>query len=405
MKAIVIGAGFAGLAAALRLRKAGLEVTVLEQLEAPGGKAIGWEGVPTGPTVLTLPEIPRRICEAFGARLPELEPVSPLTRYTWPDGRVFAPELNLEATLAQLSLQEARDYQRLLQAARTIYEGARDTFIEGAPPHPARLLRYALRDGLKAHPTRSLAALVQSGPYLTPFFLRFATYLGANPYRAPAVLHNIAWVELGLGVFHLAGGMRALADRLYALALAQGVQFAFGHRVLKIWHRRGWVEGVETDQGRFQADLYISAADRHFTLQWLGLPMPGYALGVSGFALLLKLSEAVPLGHHIYFSSDYRAEWREIAAGRWPRDPTLYLHTDGQAAFLLVNAPPMGRARPPEAEDYARLLLGRLAQVHPLPIAAWRAMSPQDYSLTAYRGALYGRAPHGLLGALRPGWG
>lgn len=187
---------------------------------------------------------------------------------------------------------------------------------------------------------------MQSGPYLTPFFLRFATYLGANPYRAPAVLHNIAWVEAGAGRVSPGGGMRALADRLYALALAQGVQFAFGHRVLKIWHRRGWVEGVETDQGRFQADLYISAADRHFTLQWLGLPMPGYALGVSGFALLLKLSEAVPLGHHIYFSSDYRAEWREIAAGRWPRDPTLYLHTDGQAAFLLVNAPPMGRARP-----------------------------------------------------------
>lgn len=405
MKAIVIGAGFAGLAAALRLRKAGLEVTVFEQLEAPGGKAIGWEGVPTGPTVLTLPEIPRRIFAAFGAVLPELKPVSPLTRYTWPDGRVFAPELDLEATLAQLSLQEARHYQRLLRVARAMYEGARDTFIEGAPPHLAQLLRYALHDGLKAHPTRSLAALVQSGPYLTPFFLRFATYLGANPYRAPAVLHNIAWVELGLGVFHLAGGMRALADHLFRLARAQGVQFAFGHRVLQMQRLPGRVDALQTDQGWHRADLYISAADRHFTLKWLGLPRPGYALGVSGFALLLKLAEAVPLGHHIYFSPDYRAEWQAIAAGRWLQDPTLYLHTDGETAFLLVNAPPMGRAEPPEAEGYARLLLDKLAQVHPLPIAAWRAMSPQDYSLTAYRGALYGRAPHGLLGALRPGWG
>jgi phytoene desaturase len=405
MKAIVIGAGFAGLAAALRLRKAGLEVTVLEQFDQPGGKAIGWEGVPTGPTVLTLPEVPRRIFEAFGATLPEPRPVSPLTRYTWPDGRVFAPELDLEATLAQLSLQEARHYRGLLQVARTMYEGARGTFIEGTPPHLAQLLRYALRDGLKAHPTRSLATLVQSGPYLTPFFLRFATYLGANPYRAPAVLHNIAWVELGLGVFHLAGGMRALADSLFRLALAQGVQFAFGHRVLQMQRLPGRVGALQTDQGWHRADLYISAADRHFTLKWLGLPLPGYALGVSGFALLLKLTEAVPLGHHIYFSSDYRAEWQAIAAGRWPQDPTLYLHTDGEAAFLLVNAPPMGRAEPPEAQDYARLLLDKLAQVHPLPIAAWRAMSPQDYSLTAYRGALYGRAPHGLLGALRPGWG
>lgn len=405
MKVIVIGAGFAGLAAALRLRKAGLEVTVIEQLEAPGGKAIGWEGVPTGPTVLTLPEIPRRILAAFGTALPELKPVSPLTRYTWPDARVFAPELDIEATLGQLSLQEAQDYRRLLRLSRTMYEGARDTFIEGVPPHLAELLRYGLREGWMAQPTRSLAALAQSGPYLTPFFLRFATYLGANPYQAPAVLHNIAWVELGLGVFHLSGGMRALADQLYRLALAQGVRFVFGHKVLQMQRLPGRVGALQTDQGWQSADLYISAADRHFTLQWLGLPLPRYALGVSGFALLLKLAEAVPLGHHIYFSPDYWAEWQEIAAGRWPQDPTLYLHTDGEVAFLLVNAPPMGRAQPPKAEDYARLLLGKLSQLHPLPIAAWRAMSPQDYSLTAYRGALYGRAPHGLLGALRPGWG
>jgi phytoene dehydrogenase-like protein len=68
MRAVVIGAGFAGLAAALRLRLAGLEVAVLDKQEAPGGKAIGWNGVPTGPTVLTLPEVPRTIFQALGGR-------------------------------------------------------------------------------------------------------------------------------------------------------------------------------------------------------------------------------------------------------------------------------------------------------------------------------------------------
>jgi phytoene dehydrogenase-like protein len=165
----------------------------------------------------------------------------------------------------------------------------------------------------------------------------------------------------------------------------------------------GQVGALQTDQGWHSADLYISAADRHFTLQWLGLPLPGYALGVSGFAVLMKLSEAVPLGHHIYFSPDYRAEWREIADGRWPQNPTLYLHTDGKAAFLLVNAPSLPHVGS-DVQGYAQHLLARLKPLHPLPIAAWRAMSPQDYSQTAYRGALYGRAPHGLLGALRPGW-
>lgn len=411
MRTIVVGAGFAGLAAALRLRKAGLEVTVIEQFDQPGGKAIGWEGVPTGPTVLTLPEIPRRILGAFGQDLPGLKPVSPLTRYTWPDGRVFAPELELGATLAQLSAQEARDYRRLLSVARTMYEGARETFIFGPPPTAARLLRYGLREGVRAHPLQSLSALVQSGPYLTPFFLRFATYLGANPYQAPAVLHNIAWVEMGLGVYHLPGGMRALAQQLYELARALGVEFLFGQKVLQMQRLPGRVGALQTDLGWHGADLYISAADRHFTLRWLGLPIPQEALGVSGFAALMKLSEAVPLGHYIYFSKDYRAEWNEIAAGRWPQDPTLYLHTDGETAFLLVNAPSMSsdsRAQassPSESQAYAQHLLGKLEQLHPLPVTEWRALSPHDYSQTAYRGALYGRAPHGLLGALRPGWG
>jgi phytoene dehydrogenase-like protein len=162
------------------------------------------------------------IFERLGAEPPKFEPVSPLTHYVWPDGRTFAPQRDLEATLAQLSREEAYHYRRLLEEARRLYQGARGTFVQGAPPTLLALGAYALQHGLSAHPLQSLPRLVASGPYLTPFFLRFATYLGANPYRAPAVLHNIAWVELGLGVYHLRGGMRALADALYRAPRRRG---------------------------------------------------------------------------------------------------------------------------------------------------------------------------------------
>lgn len=406
MKAIVVGAGFGGLAAALRLRKAGLEVTVLEQFAEPGGKAVGWGGVPTGPTVLTMPEIPQRIFAAFGQNLPTLEPVSPLTRYVYPDGREFAPELDMERTVAQLTSEEGRDYRRLLEVARTMYQGARDTFIFGPPPGLYKLGKYGLGEGLKAQPLKTLEQLVESGPYLTPFFLRFATYLGANPYRAPAVLHNIAWVELGLGVYHLEGGMKALATALYELARQQGIEFVFGQKVLKMQLEPQGVRAVQTDGGWHAADFYVSAADRHFTHGWLGLPVPKEKLGVAGFAVLIKLRHKAGLGHHIFFPSDYRKEWREIEAGSLPTEPTLYLHTDADKAFLLVNAPSgsgLG-ARGSSAEDYALTLLNRLHRSMPLDVAEFKIMTPQDYSSTAYRGALYGRAPHGLLGALRPGW-
>lgn len=404
MRAVVIGAGFAGLAAALRLRRAGLEVTVLDKQEAPGGKAIGWNGVPTGPTVLTLPEVPRAIFEAFGAEPPAFEPVSPLTRYFWPDGRTFAPELDLEATLSQLSRDEAGRYTGLLEEARRLYQGARETFILGPPPTLAALSRYALGQGLRAHPLEPLSRLVASGPYLTPFFLRFATYLGANPYRAPAVLHNIAWVELGLGVYHLEGGMRALADALYRLALLQGVRFEFGVCVGGLELRKGRVVALRAGDARYPGDIFVSAVDRHFTLGMLGWPAPQYELGTSGFAILMQLGETQPLRHQVYFSADYRSEWRELEAGRLPKDPTLYLYTDGDRAFLLVNTPNLGRLGEVNLEEYARFLLDRLQAVHPLGVREWKALSPQDYALTAYQGALYGKAPHGLLGALRPGW-
>jgi len=415
VKAIVIGAGFAGLAAALRLRKAGLETLVLDKQEGPGGKAIGWNGVPTGPTVLTMPDIARNIFAEFGAEPPAMKPVSPLTRYHWPDGREFAPELDLEATIAQLSAQEARDYRRLLGEARKLYQGAKNTFLFAKPPTLSKLTRYGFSDGLQAHPLLSLPQLVESGPYLTPFFLRFATYLGANPYKAPAVLHNIAWVELGLGVYHLEGGMRALADALYQLAKAQGVEFSFGTEVTGLeteteglFPGTPYVDGVLTPQGHFDTDLVVSATDRHFTLGWLGKRVPDYELGVAGFAVLMRLAEPLGLAHHIYFSSDYAKEWREIGSGSLSTDPTLYLHTDCETAFLLVNAPSLQKLErqklKAESQNYAQMLLGKLKSLHSLPIAEWKAMSPIDYSATAYQGALYGRAPHGLLGALRPNW-
>ncbi|PZA08825.1 MULTISPECIES: NAD(P)/FAD-dependent oxidoreductase [unclassified Meiothermus] len=404
MKAVVIGAGFAGLAAALRLRLAGLEVTVLDKQEAPGGKAVGWNGGPTGPTVLTLPEVPWMIFQALGAEAPELRPVSPLTRYVWPDGRTFAPQRDLEATLVQLSREEAHRYRHLLEKARQLYEGVRTAFIQGPPPTLSAILGYGLRHGLAAHPLDPLPRLVASGPYLTPFFLRFATYLGANPYRAPAVLHNIAWVELGLGVYHLEGGMRALADALYRLALLRGVRFEFGVCVGGLELRKHQVVAARAKDARYFADVFVSAVDRHFTLGMLGWPVPPYELGTSAMALLMRLSEAQPLAHRIYFSADYRSEWRELEAGYLSQDPTLYLYTDGEAAFLLVNAPNLRRLKGVSLEEYARFLLRRLQAIHPLPVRDWKALSPHDYAFTAYQGALYGKAPHGLLGALRPGW-
>lgn len=405
----VIGAGFAGLAAALRLAGAGARVTVLDHLGWAGGKAaLGYRDFSSGPTVVTMPQVFRALHARSGLPPPGLAPARPTTSYHSAGGRTFAPEAlhvagSLESTLAQLSRQEGRDYVRLLSAARRMYLDAAPTFLFRPPPGTAALTRYALTRGLRAAPWSSLAHLVQSGPFLTPFWLRFATYLGANPYRAPAVLHNVAWVELGHGVWHLAGGLGALAERLRERAEALGVRFEFGTEVQHLITRGVEVVGAHTTRGAFVADAWVSAADRALTRRWLGLPAKDAPRGLSGVALQLRLMNGCGRAHHIFWPADYAREWQDIRAGRLPRDPTLYLHLDGERAFLLVNAPP-DPAAAPDPRGYGAFLLKRLQARLPLPVTEWRPLSPVDYARTALAGALYGRAPHGLLGSLRPGW-
>ncbi|WP_027460233.1 phytoene desaturase family protein [Deinococcus murrayi] len=405
----VIGAGFAGLAAALRLAQAGARVTVLDALERPGGKAaLGYEDFSSGPTVVTMPQVFRGLHARLGLELPPLEAARPTTTYHAPGGRTFAPEAlhvagSLEPTLAQLSRQEARDYTRLLRAARRMYRDAAPTFLFGPPPSRLQLARYALTRGYRAAPWQSLARFVRSGPFLTPFWLRFATYLGADPYRAPAVLHNISWVELGDGVWHLEGGLGALAGRLHARAAALGVRFEFGTRVQLLSAHGGRVLGAHTSRGAFAADAWVSAADRALTRGWLGLPPDRAPRGLSGFALQLRLAADRGHAHHIFWPADYAREWRDLRAGRLPGDPTLYLHLDGDRAFLLVNAP----ARPEIAgnpREYGGFLLRQLQARFPLEVSEWQPLSPADYARTGVGGALYGQAPHGLRGSLRPGW-
>ena len=131
---IVIGAGFAGLAAALRLSQAGAQVTVLDQLERPGGKAaLGWPDFSSGPTVVTMPNIFRGLHQRLGLPEPLLTPARPTTTYHYAGklaGRTFAPEAldvagSLDSTLAQLSRREARQYTRLLELSQSGCTGRR----------------------------------------------------------------------------------------------------------------------------------------------------------------------------------------------------------------------------------------------------------------------------------------
>jgi phytoene desaturase len=427
-KALVLGGGFAGLSAAIHLALQHVEVTLLEQHPTLGGKAGKFEKdgfrFDTGPSVFTMRWVIEDIFKAAERTLPfELEPLEPLCRYLYPSGRVWEVYQDIDRTVSQLEAKEAKAYIALLAEAKRLYEAAAPTFIQGQAPTPFDLARYGLQHGLRAHPNLTLLQLLEAykaSPDLTQFFLRFATYFGADPYRAPAVLHNIAWVELGLGVYYPRGGISTVVQALERLARDLGVIIQAGVTVERLEQQGSSITRVHTNQGIFQADVIVSSLDILRTHHLLGKATRLERLepSLSGFVLLLGIEGQTPeLSHHtISFSKDYPAEFKAIREGELANDPTLYFNisskTDSADSprgfenwFVMANAPALLDSQTLDEAGYGEHLLD-VMETRGFNVRSrvrlQHVLSPHYLASFAERGSIYGTAPHSLLTTLRP---
>ena len=384
MRIAVVGAGVGGLSAAVRLAAQGHAVTVHEQAAQPGGKCgrverdgFAWD---SGPSLLTMPWVVR---DLLGDDL-ELLRVEPVTRYRFADGT--SVELSADLPRAMEALEAwspgaGADWTRFLGVCAGMWR-ASVPFLEGPPPWPPRLdARADPRDLLRIkpwHTLRTLARATVRDPRLRMVVERFATYAGADPRRAPAVLAVAGYVEHAFGAWHPRGGIyeivRALVRRLEAL----GGELRLGERV----------DDVRT----LRADAVVDNR-------------PGDGDSLSGASLMLGLRGRTPdLAHHtITFPADYDAEFDDVFVHHRPvHDPTLYVScpeaTEGgenESWFVLVNAPTKGSG-PHIPHQFAERLIDRLGVRD--RVVAQAQMTPHDY------GPIYGRAPHGRLGTLkRPG--
>jgi phytoene desaturase len=438
MRIVVVGAGVGGLAAAVRLAAQGHELVVLEQTEAPGGKAGRREldgfRFDTGPSLLTLPQVFRELFADTGAPLEEeleLIAVEPVTRYRFADGSAVdlsADEGRSAAALEAWSPGAGEDWRGFMATCARMWD-ASQAFLNGPPPWPPRRARPDEqspdpRDLLRVRPWQTLRGLARAharDPRLRMIIERFATYAGADPRRAPAALALAGYVEHAHGAWHVRGGLyeivRALARRLESL----GGELRTNARVGRIGVEGGRATAVETEGETIPCDAVVANVDAlalHRDL--LGRPRsdPGER-SLSGFALMLCVEDAHPdlVHHNILFPADYDAEFDDVFRARRPvRDPTLYLgvssKTDpdeaaegGENWFVLVNAPSVGAGA--DWDAYERHVLDRLVVRGLEPAIAHRAQrSPADLEREtgAPGGAIYGRAPHGRLGSLkRPG--
>jgi len=255
---VIIGAGVGGLSAAIRLAAQGRQVLVLEKNDQVGGKmsekreqGFRWD---SGPSVITMLPVFEELFRAAGKDLGDyltLEPVNPLTRYFYPDGTQLDLYSDLPATLEQIERIAPRDvegYQRFLAYAAEIHRITGPVFIYNEPPQISRLLKVNPGDVRKVDPMRTMQQAIEShvrSPHMRQLLGRFATYVGASPYLAPATLNVIAHVELNEGVWYPQGGIYSIALALQRLALELGVEIRTGCQVEQIEVFTGQARGVE----------------------------------------------------------------------------------------------------------------------------------------------------------------
>ena len=378
--AIVIGSGFGGLALAIRLQSAGIQTTVIEARDRPGGRAYVWKRdgytFDAGPTVITDPACLQELWALSGSRMADdvtLHPVAPFYRLLWNDGIRFDysnDEAALNAGIASLDPADVAGYARFLQYSKAVYE---EGYLKlGAVPFLDFTAMLKAAPALARHQAwRSVYSVVSS--FVRNDKLRqalsFHTLLvGGNPMRTSSIYALIHQIEKLGGVWFAKGGTNALVNGMVALFERLGGTLLLDEKVTSIAHAGQRVTGVATASGRsFCADLVASNGD---LVHSYGLiEGSSYAarklrslkrkrFSPSLFVVHFGLSGTFPeVAHHsILFSDRYGPLLKEIyRGGKLATDPSIYLHhpsaTDPDLAppgkstfYALAPVPHMGRA-------------------------------------------------------------
>ena len=273
---VIVGAGLAGLSAALRLAGAGRKVTVLERESVPGGRngLLNKDGYSfdTGPTVLTMPSLINDAFNCVGEDMKdwlELTPLTPLYRAFYADGSqldVHSDPAEMEAEIAQhISGAEAAGYRKYVDFVTKLYKYEMNDFIDRNIDSPFNLLTPNLARLIALGGFRKLSPKVNQfmkDPRLQKVYSFQAMYAGVSPQQALAIYAVIAYMDSVNGVFFPKGGMHAVPRALAAAAQKHGVVFKYNTTVSQVEVTNGRAKAVITEAGeRYECDAVILNPD------------------------------------------------------------------------------------------------------------------------------------------------
>ncbi len=379
-RTVVIGSGFGGLAAAVRMAARGDAVTLVEKQPKAGGRAAPVEvdgfRFDGGPTVITAPFLFEELFELAGRRFEDyatLLPVDPFYRIFDARGRWFEYNGNFDDVARQIERWNPADiegYRRFLEASRAIFQKGFVELADAPFLHVTDMLKVA-PDLLRLQSYRSVYGFVSKyiqDPFLRRCFTFHPLLIGGNPFVASSIYAMIHHLEREWGVWYARGGTGALVDALVRLLQELGGEVRLGCEVTRIRVRGRRATAVELANGDvLEADrvicngdvpqAYLSLIDpehrswRNSDLRYRKLTAYSMSLFVVYFGTD-RLYRDTPLVHHnIILSERYKGLIRDIFRAKGlPRDFSLYLHvptmTDpsgappGHEAFYVLSPVP-----------------------------------------------------------------
>jgi len=375
-KAIVIGAGIAGLASAVRLRSKGYDVSVYEANDYTGGKihAIEKEGYrfDMGPSLFTMPHL---VDELF--RIHNLDPKGffnyhqkkTVCNYFWEDGETFSVPADENEFIEKASNKfdcSRKTLSNYLSRNREKYNLTSKIFLEKSLHKASTYLSFetlkSLLQASKLHLNSTLNEVNENyfdNPKLIQLFNRYATYNGSSPYQTPGIMSLIPHLEMHFGTYYPKGGMHEISQSITRLAENVGVKFHLNSPVEEILTEDNNASGIKVNGSQIKADIVVSNMDVFSAYKNL-LPKarkPEKTLKQerSSSALIFywginKQFPELDL-HNIFFSEDYKQEFDNIFNHKTLyEDPTVYINItskedpedapdNSENWFVMINTP------------------------------------------------------------------
>lgn len=434
-KVIVIGAGFAGIAAASCLAQKGYDVTVLEKNSTPGGRCRKFEAegftFDMGPSWYWMPDVFDQYFERFGKKTAdyyELIRLDPAYSIFFGKDEVMKIPANMEELEKMFESYEKGSSDKLrqfLKEAEYKYEvGINEMVFK--PSHSIfefadlRILKSMFRLQMFQSMSSHVRKLFKNQKLIE--LLEFPVlFLGATPQNTPAMYSLMNYADLSLGTWYPKGGMHKIIEGMVTLAEELGVKFQYNQAVEQIVIPNGKVKEVKTATDTFVVDAVVAGADYHHVDQEILAPenrqytekyWDKRTMAPSSLLFYLGVNKKLKnlLHHNLFFDKDFNKHAHEIyEKPQWPSEPLFYVcvttKTDQDSApegcenvFVLIPLAPDLEDTEELREKYYNLVMDRLEDLTEQTVRDAviykRSYAHKDFKsdYNAYKGNAYGLA-------------